>query len=391
MKRLLITLFLLLPSLAYGQGVTKLCYSAPSGNSCYDVNMANPLPVVGGGLDGSLAVNTQPYPELFDAFSSTLDTTTNWTANNSTGTAATASGSLVISSSATNAAWGGVGSKQSWAPSGISPQIFGVSASFGTIAIANTSRVFGAFTVPGTPTITVPATDGYLFRLDSSGSLFAEVWASGVATSSTDITAACPLTAGIPNLYSINFRTSLVVFTCGNVKAATVLGINPNVQTLPVSLFSIAGTSPGATATASYSGLTLVTYAPAGVKEAGQAPTTNDPSLVVTISPNSPALTVTTASATGTLTNRSGTIATGGTAQTLAAINATRKYIFIENPCAATESLWINFTTAAVVSQPSIEIPICGSFLMSSSNFVSTELVSVIATTSAHAFIAKEN
>jgi hypothetical protein len=94
---------------------------------------------------------------------------------------------------------------------------------------------------------------------------------------------------------------------------------------------------------------------------------------------------------TGTLTNRSGTVATGGTAQTLAAINATRKYLFVENSCAATESLWINFMTAAVVTQPSIEIPACGSFLMSSPNFVSTELVSVIATTSAHAFIAKEN
>lgn len=94
---------------------------------------------------------------------------------------------------------------------------------------------------------------------------------------------------------------------------------------------------------------------------------------------------------TGTLTNRSGTVATGGTAQTLAAVNATRKYLFVENPCAQTESLWINFTTAAVASQPSIEIAPCGSFLMASPNFVSTELVSVIAATSAHPFIAKEN
>lgn len=101
--------------------------------------------------------------------------------------------------------------------------------------------------------------------------------------------------------------------------------------------------------------------------------------------------TTTTTAPIGTLTDRSGTITAGTTAQTLAPVNASRKYLFVENPCAATESLWINFTTAAVRSQPSIELAACGSFLMQSPNFISTELISVNATTTGHAFIAKEN
>ena len=91
----------------------------------------------------------------------------------------------------------------------------------------------------------------------------------------------------------------------------------------------------------------------------------------------------------GTLTDRSGTITAGGAAQTLAASNAIRKYLFIQN-LHATEALWLNFTTAAVESQPSISIPAGGSFVMEAS-FVSPELVSVIAATTTHPFAAKES
>lgn len=98
----------------------------------------------------------------------------------------------------------------------------------------------------------------------------------------------------------------------------------------------------------------------------------------------------------GSLTDRSGTITTGGTKQTLAAANTSRKYLFIENPYAlaagtlnTAESLFINFTTDAVKSQPSIEIPIGAAFVMEGS-YVSTELVSVNAATTGHAFVAKE-
>lgn len=91
----------------------------------------------------------------------------------------------------------------------------------------------------------------------------------------------------------------------------------------------------------------------------------------------------------GTLTDRSGTLTAGATAQILAAANASRHYLFIENPSNQTESLWINFTTTAVRSEPSIEIPPGAAFTMEA-GFVSTELVSVIATTINHPWIAKE-
>ncbi len=90
----------------------------------------------------------------------------------------------------------------------------------------------------------------------------------------------------------------------------------------------------------------------------------------------------------GTLTDRSGTITAGGTAQTLAAANAARRYLLVENLDPA-EDLWINFTTTAAAAHPSLLIPPRGGFVMDA-GFVSTELVSVIAATTSHAFTAKE-
>lgn len=89
----------------------------------------------------------------------------------------------------------------------------------------------------------------------------------------------------------------------------------------------------------------------------------------------------------GSLTDRSGTITAGGTAQTLAAANAARKYLLIQNNSSA--DLWLNFTTTAVASQPSIRLRAGETFVMEGA-FVSTQLVSVIGATTGQTFSAKE-
>lgn len=113
-------------------------------------------------------------------------------------------------------------------------------------------------------------------------------------------------------------------------------------------------------------------------------------------SPGATAWPVVSQPALGTFTNRSGTITAGGTSQTLAAVNATRKRIIIQNPCTTAgqgvtaESLYINFTSAAAVDGgTSIELAPCGSY-DSGAGPVSTELIAVNAATTAHKFVAKE-
>ena len=53
-------------------------------------------------------------------------------------------------------------------------------------------------------------------------------------------------------------------------------------------------------------------------------------------------------------TDRSGTIATGGTSQQIAATNATRRYLVIQNH--SDTDMWLGIGTAAVAGQPSIKL-----------------------------------
>lgn len=90
--------------------------------------------------------------------------------------------------------------------------------------------------------------------------------------------------------------------------------------------------------------------------------------------------------AAGDYVDRSGTVTTGGTSQTLAAANPTRGAILITNPSTETEVLCINFTSVASCSTPgSILISPGGSYVARTG-----ELITVVAATTGHKFTAKE-
>jgi hypothetical protein len=89
----------------------------------------------------------------------------------------------------------------------------------------------------------------------------------------------------------------------------------------------------------------------------------------------------------GTMTDRSGTITSGGAAQTIMSANANRKYLLIQN--SSDTIMWCNFTTTAVASQPSFSLIAGASFVMES-NAVSTEAISCIGSITGKIFTAKE-
>ena len=123
------------------------------------------------------------------------------------------------------------------------------------------------------------------------------------------------------------------------------------------------------------SGSTYVVSAGGQVTPIGSAP--------VTVSGSVSAITR------GSLSDSSGTITTGGTAQTVFASNASRNYLLIVNN-SSTDILWISFTTTAVQGRPSIPIyPAGGSFLMSTT-YISTEAVSIIGATTGDSYTAKQ-
>jgi hypothetical protein len=98
-----------------------------------------------------------------------------------------------------------------------------------------------------------------------------------------------------------------------------------------------------------------------------------------------------------TFTDRSGTISSGGTSQQLMAINNNRRRFIVMNPTSPTgqgisisESLYINFTSAAGVDNgTSIEIT-PGGWYDSGIGIVTPEKITINAATTGHVFVAKE-
>lgn len=101
-----------------------------------------------------------------------------------------------------------------------------------------------------------------------------------------------------------------------------------------------------------------------------------------------------------TATSRGITLTTGGTDQTIAAANATRKVLVIQNPCvavsqgiAAAESVFVNIGAAASLTSNAnfAELPACASVtLMVGPGLVDQEAIHVNAATTGHIIYAKE-
>lgn len=99
----------------------------------------------------------------------------------------------------------------------------------------------------------------------------------------------------------------------------------------------------------------------------------------------------------GSYTSKSGSIGAGGTSQQLAAANALRKKIIIQNPATAAgqniataESLYIRFGAAAGVDAGTSFELLPGGVFSSEVDFVSTEAINVVAATINHRWIALE-
>jgi hypothetical protein len=88
-----------------------------------------------------------------------------------------------------------------------------------------------------------------------------------------------------------------------------------------------------------------------------------------------------------TFTDKSGTITSGGAAQTAAAENTARRYLFIQNN--SDTNMWFNVGTTAVANQPSILL-IPNASITYSPPLVPTGLVSVIGATTGKTFTCKE-
>lgn len=94
----------------------------------------------------------------------------------------------------------------------------------------------------------------------------------------------------------------------------------------------------------------------------------------------------------GPLNDFSGTITVGGTSQSLlsAAQTASLNYLFIQNPSAQIESLFVNFGAAAsATANNSIELLPGQDITMKTPGFICNSQINVTAATGTHPFVCK--
>ena len=89
------------------------------------------------------------------------------------------------------------------------------------------------------------------------------------------------------------------------------------------------------------------------------------------------------------LTDRSGTITTGGTAQDAAGFNSGRQYLLVQNIDAAAD-LWVNLGATAVVAGAGSILLKSGASIVFEDSVCATGRVSVIAAATAQKFTVKE-
>jgi hypothetical protein len=85
--------------------------------------------------------------------------------------------------------------------------------------------------------------------------------------------------------------------------------------------------------------------------------------------------------------DRSGSITAGGTAQTIAAANGSRSFLFVQNISDTT--MWLDFGVDAVADEPSIRL-VAGASFSADGRDVPTGAASIICATTGKKFSARE-
>lgn len=284
---------------------------------------------------GYQRVMHEAHQVFYDPFDAALDTTNLWTSANAGGgvAPAVASGSLTLGSGTTPAGYSRVISIPTFKPTvpawlGYS---FALSLPDGAAVITNAVRFWGAGTTPASPTVAAPLTDAIGFMVDTDGKMYAVVYAAGTRTTIQDLSAATgnskQPTDASSHRYGVYYRTDRSYFfidTLDNVVATTAFQA-PAIQTLPVLLLDVAGTTPASSASISCTGLAVwdtagnsvqlsdgaFPWRKVTVKPASTAAVATDLPQVVALHPTSPLPTGTNTIGSVTGSGAAGTPATG--------------------------------------------------------------------------------
>lgn len=292
--------------------VSQIDFGGPSSNATGQVaesllSITNPLPV---------NLSTRLFSDTFD--STTLDLVTRWIATvSSTGNPVAASivpggygtdgGAVTLNSGTVAGGWSALQSIPFFDPTEPGFLLHQVRHNFEFPLLTTGYRFSGYGIRPPNPTIALPVVNGVGYEITTGGLLFAVTYVSGVRTFIQAVTVPADANS---HKYFVQFQGPLTYWyydTPANVVAAYLTGASgPNVNTMPILELCISngGTAVSITNNGCSVADTIHTtfaisdgqfgFRKASVKPSGATPATSDNALVVSLSPNSAPLNVST-------------------------------------------------------------------------------------------------
>lgn len=307
--------------------------------------------------DNEYLVSMDPTSLFYDTYDISLDVTDRWTSGGTVPSVAT--GVLTINPNTTALAVSSLVSKASFQLLGnMFNEVLGIVKTDATLKTGN-YRAFGFMSLPGSPTVAAPITDGAVFEWnDSTGDLSAVIWSGGIKSQSVSLTSVRP-SDGNYHRYVVYYKTSRAYFEIDRVVVASVANPAPNTSVLSIGYVSVNGAStvtPAAVLQSNFSGVGdsarnnnslsdgSFPWRKATIKGPSTQPAAVDPALVVTLSPNSivPALLGTTSGSITTQNLNLAGAATAGSAVEITLFGA--QAITIQVSGTYTGSLGVQFT-----------------------------------------------
>lgn len=179
------------------------------------------------------------FTDSFDG--GTVDTTNRWTVQvGGAGTVTQSAGKMLVDSGTTALGYAALFSKQSFAPKNVSMDLLGFSIAIEASPKTNLTRFWGKGSVPGTPTVAVPITDGFGFQIDDNV-MSAVTYSAGVKIASSVIS--MPGDA-LAHGYTVLYRGDVMLLIKDSVTIpVAVFLVPPSVQSLPIAVVAVAAAS----------------------------------------------------------------------------------------------------------------------------------------------------
>ena len=213
-----------------------------------------------------LRTTDEPRQVFYDPFDGALDTTNRWTAPTVTSPgviAANVTGTMTMGTGAGVSGWSKLTSQNTFTLSvpAWTGYSFAIALNDGNSPNANALRYWGSGSIPATPTVTVPITDGVGFEM-SGAKMYAVVYAGGTRTAVQDLSAATgnstQPTDTANHRYVIYVRTDKAYWYIDGITSANLVATSnfqsPQVQTLAETFVAVGNSSNAANSTIACTG-----------------------------------------------------------------------------------------------------------------------------------------